>query len=113
MEVQGKLLKIDDIQTIKYNDKEFKKRNIVVETDEKYPQKLSIEFSGDKTVIFGGFKVGDDVNVGINLRGREYKDKKSGELRYFNSIAGWRIEKADANAKVAQAKEEDPDDLPF
>ena len=111
MEIIGKLLKIEEIQTLQYNDKEFKKRVIIVETDEKYPQKLSIEFSGDKTVIFGGFKVGDAVKVGINLRGREYKDKKTGELKYFNSIAGWRIDKVEAEAPAASPNAQD--DLPF
>jgi len=107
MEVIGKLVKIGDIETI--SDK-FKKRVVIVETDETYPQKLSIEFINDKTVIFGGYKVGDYVKIGINLRGREWTDKQ-GVVKYFNSIAGWRIDKADA--PVAVETEPSQDDILF
>ena len=106
MEVTGKLLVIGEIE--KLSDK-FKKRSVVVETDEKYPQKLSIEFVNDKTVIFGGFKVGDDVKIGINLRGREWTDKQ-GVVKYFNTIAGWKIDK---NEPSNDSQPKDDDDLPF
>jgi hypothetical protein len=53
---------------------------------------LSIEFVQDKTAILDQFNVGDPVKVGINLRGREWTSPQ-GEIKYFNSIQGWRIEK--------------------
>ena len=37
------------------------------------------------------YQVGQDVKIGINLRGREWVNPE-GETKYFNSIQGWRIE---------------------
>jgi hypothetical protein len=36
------------------------------------------------------WKVGDEVEVGINLRGREWTSPQ-GEVKYFNTIQGWKI----------------------
>ena len=36
-------------------------------------------------------RIGQNVNIGINLRGREWVNPQ-GETKYFNSIQGWRIE---------------------
>ena len=47
MEVTGKLLVIRDVAH--FGAKKWPKREIVVETDEKFPQKISIELGGDKT----------------------------------------------------------------
>jgi single-stranded DNA-binding protein len=70
----------------------FKKRELVVTTDETYPQHIMIEFTQDKCDLLNNFAIGDAVRVSINLRGREWQSPQ-GETRYFNSIQGWRIEK--------------------
>jgi Domain of unknown function (DUF3127) len=70
----------------------FKKRELVVTTDETYPQHIMIEFTQDKCDLLNNFAIGDAVRVSINLRGREWQSPQ-GETKYFNSIQGWRIEK--------------------
>ena len=50
-----------------------------------------IEFVQDKTDLLDAYKVGQPVKVSINLRGREWTNPQ-GEVKYFNSIQGWRIE---------------------
>lgn len=70
----------------------FKKRELVVVTAEQYPQSILIEFAQDKCDILNNYQVGQNVKVGINLRGREWVNPQ-GETKYFNSIQGWRIEK--------------------
>ena len=70
---------------------DFRKRELVVTTDEQYPQMIMIEFIQDKTDLLSNYKVGQDVKVSINLRGREWINPQ-GEAKYFNSIQGWRIE---------------------
>ena len=37
------------------------------------------------------FQIGQNVKIGINLRGREWVNPQ-GETKYFNSVQGWRIE---------------------
>lgn len=69
----------------------FVKSEMVVTTQEQYPQHIMIEFAGDKADLVDPYKVGDAVKVSINLRGREWISPQ-GETKYFNSIHGWRIE---------------------
>lgn len=130
MEVSGRIKMIDETKAFGSNG--FKKREIVVTTDEQYPQHIMIEFTQDKCDLLNNYKAGEPVKISINLRGREWVNPQ-GETKYFNSIQGWRIEKAQAEAPqgggYAQApqptsasdafepatsfKEEEHDDLPF
>ena len=125
MEVTGKIKKIDETKTFGNNG--FRKREMVVTTEEQYPQMIMIEFVQDKCDLLNNFKVGDDVKVSINLRGREWVNPQ-GETKYFNSIQGWRIENlqpeatpgdmppvppAEAFEPATDLNEDDHDDLPF
>ena len=85
MEVIGKIKLIGDVQTFGSNG--FRKRELVVTTDEQYPQMIMIEFVQDKTDLLNNYAVGQDVKVSINLRGREWINPQ-GEAKYFNSIQG-------------------------
>lgn len=75
----------------------FRKREVVITTDEQYPQHILIEFTQDKCDLLNNYQVGEPVKVSINLRGREWVNPQ-GETKYFNSIQGWRIEKPQAEA---------------
>jgi translation initiation factor IF-3 len=124
MEVQGKIKMIDETKT--YGNNGFRKRELVVTTEEQYPQHIMIEFVQDKTELLNNFQVGQNVKVSINLRGREWVNPQ-GETKYFNSIQGWRIENIDqavsgdmpplppedAFEPATDFNEEDHDDLPF
>ena len=125
MEVSGKVKVVCAEQQVSPT---FKKRELVVTTDEQYPQSIMIEFVQDKSDLLNNVSVGDAVKVSINLGGREWVNPQ-GETKYFNSIKGWRIEKLQAEAPAAQQmppmpaaeafapatnfKEEEHDDLPF
>lgn len=87
MEVIGKLKYIGATTQVSAT---FSKREVVVVTNEQYPQSILIEFSQDKCSILDNYQVGQDVTVSINLRGREWVNPQ-GETRYFNSIQGWFI----------------------
>ena len=115
MEVQGKIKVVGQTETFGTNG--FRKRELVVTTEEQYPQTILIEFVQDKCDVLNNYKVGQDVKVGINLRGREWVNPQ-GETKYFNSIQGWRIDKADATTPQPQEQAFEPttDDnepLPF
>lgn len=124
MEVLGRVKMIGDVQQISAT---FKKREIVVTTEEQYPQHIMIEFTQDKADLLNQYNVGEQVRVSINLRGREWTNPQ-GETKYFNSIQGWRIERlqaeapsnqmppmpaADAFEPATNFNEEEHDDLPF
>jgi len=121
MEVSGKIKMIGETQTIGNNN--FTKRELVVTTDEQYPQHILIEFVQDKCDLLNTYKVGQGVKVGVNLRGREWVNPK-GETKYFNSIQGWRVETSQSTTSAPDlldapfpttndVKEEYHDDLPF
>jgi len=125
MEVIGRVKVVNPAQQVSAT---FKKRELVVTTEEQYPQHIMIEFTQDKTDLLNNYTPGEQVKVSINLRGREWVNPQ-GETKYFNSIQGWRIEKVQAEAPVspqmppmpaAEAfepatnfNEEEHDDLPF
>ncbi len=124
MEVQGKIKMIGETQTFGSNG--FRKREVVVTTEEQYPQHIMVEFVQDKTDLLNNFQVGQPVKIGVNLRGREWVNPQ-GETKYFNSIQGWRIENLQAQSSGGQnvppptdqfepaddMNDEDYDDLPF
>jgi len=92
MEVEGKVKLVGETQTFGSNG--FRKRELVITTEEQYPQHIMIEFVQDKTDLLNSYAPGQDVKVSINLRGREWLDPKTNVTKYFNSIQGWRIEGA-------------------
>lgn len=135
MEVSGRIKMIDETKSFGANG--FRKREMVVTTDEQYPQHIMIEFTQDKCDLLNTYRVGEPVKVSINLRGREWVNPQ-GETKYFNSIQGWRIEKQQADMPAQQGypqqgyqqappaptaqdsfqpatnyREEEHDDLPF
>ena len=70
MEVIGKVKLIGEVQTFGSNG--FRKREVVVTTDEQYPQMIMIEFVQDKCDLLNNYSVGQDEKDSINLRGREW-----------------------------------------
>lgn len=99
MEVLGRIKMIDETKSFGANG--FRKREMVVTTDEQYPQHIMIEFTQDKCDLLNNYKEGEPVKVSINLRGREWVNPQ-GETKYFNSIQGWRIEKAEGGQNQPQ-----------
>ncbi len=90
MELQGTVKKVFETQTFASG---FQKREMILLTQEQYPQPISIEFLSDKINLLDNLHEGENIKVGINIRGREWTNPQ-GEVKYFNSITGWRVEKA-------------------
>lgn len=120
-EVVGKIKLIGEVKT--FGDS-FNKREIVVTTDDQYPQMIMVELHQDKCDLINGYKVGDDIKVSINIRGKEWISPQ-GEAKYFNSLVGWRIEKVSqdnaqpqevapqGNSFITQDSGDETLDLPF
>ena len=70
MELTGTILQIGT--TKEYGSNNFKKRELVLSTDEQYPQKVLIEFVQDKCQVLDNYKKDDGVTIGINIKGREW-----------------------------------------
>jgi hypothetical protein len=122
MELKGKVHEIGALQQV---SETFKKRDLIIEYAENptYPEYIRFEALQDKTSLFDSYKVGDDVEVSFNLRGRPWTDK-TGKVSYFNSLVVWRINALSAGAGSASTPAYAPpvdlnsapgedDDLPF
>ncbi|MDQ3048120.1 MAG: DUF3127 domain-containing protein [Bacteroidota bacterium] len=103
----------------------FKKREFVLsDNSSQYPQHISFQLTQDKCNLIDQYKVGDEIKVHFNLRGREWTSPKN-EVKYFNTLEAWRIEGGngggstgasttnmnDVAATFTSASQED--DLPF
>ena len=123
MEISGKIKWIDEIRT--YGSNGFRKKELVITTQEQYPQNILIEFTQEKCELLDKYEIDDNIKIGINIRGREWINPE-GQTKYFNSIQGWRIEKIEIpdienksesfttnTEPPSQDFNEEEDDLPF
>ena len=120
-EVTGNLYAVRETQQV---TERFRKREFVLETGDnpRFPQLVLFQLTGDRTGELDGFEVGDRVQLEFSLRGREWTSP-SGDVKYFNSLDVWRIERIGST----EGSEPDPyqdddtwtsssssdDDLPF
>ena len=89
MEIQGRIKQIFPSQMLGQNG--FEKRDLVITTEEQYPQTIIIQFTQQRCDLLDSLQVGQNVKVYINIRGREWTNPQ-GETKYFNTIEGWKIE---------------------
>ena len=120
MEIKGKVHEV--APTVQVTES-LKKRELILEYIEnpQYPEYLKFEAIQDRCNLLDNVKVGDDIEVFFNLRGRPWTDK-TGKKTYFNSLQLWKINMlagAGASATPAYAppadlsSSPDEDDLPF
>ncbi len=96
--ITGTVYKIG--QTNQVSDK-FSKREIVINTTgEMYPQTILIQFSNDKCALLDNVKIGDNVSINYNLRGRKWSGN-DGIEKVFNTIDGWAIALASPNQSTS------------
>ncbi len=123
----GTLKVIND--TVQVTEKFSKREFVVTESSSMYPQDILFQATQDKCSMLDGMSSGDQVEVSFNLRGREWTSPQ-GEVKYFNSLDAWRIEKvaqgmpqsgpSDLNLDpvsvdlpTSSTQDEEDDDLPF
>jgi single-strand DNA-binding protein len=101
----------------------FRKREFVLEIqDGNYPQHIKFQVTQDRCAILDSYKVGQQLKVMFNLRGRPFQNK-DGQTLYFTNLEAWRVEAAGAPAptttdysQISAANpgaKDDFDDVPF
>lgn len=122
-ESTGNLIAIFDTQQVTDS---FKKREFAIEIqDGNYTQQIKFQITQDKTALLDNFKIGQQVKVLFNLRGRQYQ-RKDGGTDYWVSLDCWRLEAVQTGGggvsetdysqiqpSVASAPKDDFDDVPF
>ncbi len=119
------ILKVkNDTQVI--SDKFQKREFVVTDASGNYPQDILFQLTQDRTAQLDALQQNDMVAVTFNIRGREWTSPQ-GEIKYFNSLDVWKVEKvangapaptpqdiAPASASTAETIiDEGDDDLPF
>lgn len=88
-ELKGIITEIAPAQQV---SAKFRKRDLVLEyaDNPQYPEFIKFEFVQDKCELLDEYAVGQEVEVFFNVKGRRWTDPK-GEVKYFTSLQGWRI----------------------
>ena len=85
MQITAKLSQLLPIQTGTGKNGEWKKQDIIVETDGQYPKKVCISIWGDK-INEGQLQIGNLLQIDFDIERREYNNK------WYTDIKAWKIE---------------------
>ena len=118
MQLKAKLLDILPLQTGKGKNGDWKKQDIVVETQEKYPKKVCVSIWGDKLEGVT-LKPQELYEISFDIESREFNG------RWYTDVRAWKIQREGAaepqaapavdpfmNVSASDA-EDDGGDLPF
>jgi hypothetical protein len=87
MQLTAKLTQLLPIQTGTGKNEEWKKQDIIVETDGQYPKKVCVSIWGDK-INEGQLQIGNSLQIDFDIESREYNSK------WYTDIKAWKIEVA-------------------
>ena len=92
MEIKGKVFAVGNTETV---SEKFKKRELIVEYAEnpEYVEYIKFEATQNKVDLLNPLRVGDEVEISFNLRGRGWKDK-FGKQNYTNNLVIWKVVKS-------------------
>lgn len=113
MQITAKLVQLLPLQTGTGKNGQWKKQDIIVETEGQYPKKVCVSVWGDK-INEGQLQIGAQLSISFDIESREYNS------RWYTDVKAWKIEPAGASAGPAERQEyfdggemETRDDLPF
>lgn len=97
--ISGQLFRVFPEKTV--GTKEFRVREFVLQTTEKYPQFIQMKLTQDKCALLDRFRDGEYLTAKVNIRGNRYE--KDGKESFFNSIEAWQLYlDASVNPQAAQ-----------
>ena len=85
MQLSAKLIQILPLQSGTGKNGEWKKQDIIVETQEQYPKKICVSVWGDK-IPSQPLIVGINLLIDIDIESREYND------RWYTDVKAWKIQ---------------------
>jgi len=123
MDIKGRVHEIGPVQQVTDS---FKKRELVLAYWEnpQFVEYITFQATQERVSIFDNLKIGQDVSIDFNLRGRPWTNKE-GTTTYFNSLVAWRVsplsnqqpatntDYSNIPAPVDISGGADDDDLPF
>ena len=85
MQLTAKLVEVLAIQIGQGKNGEWRKQDIIVETDGQYPKKICISLWGDK-ITDTNLQIGQQYRYDLDIESREYSG------RWYTDVKAWRIE---------------------
>ena len=98
MQLTAKLTQLLPIQTGTGKNGEWKKQDIIVETEGQFPKKICISIWGDK-INESQLKIGNNLKIDFDIESREYNSK------WYTDVKAWKIE---VTGELKEFKEELP-----
>ncbi|MFH0894521.1 MAG: DUF3127 domain-containing protein [Bacteroidota bacterium] len=89
MQITAKLIQLLPLQTGTGKNGEWKKQDIIVETEGQFPKKICISIWGDKadpTML----QIGNQLSIQFDVESREYNG------RWYTDVKAWKVELAGA-----------------
>jgi hypothetical protein len=93
MQLTAKLTQLLPIQTGTGKNGEWKKQDIIVETDGQYPKKVCISIWGDK-INEVQLQIVNSFQIDFDIESREYYNK------WYTDIKAWKIEAAGTSTQI-------------
>jgi hypothetical protein len=85
MQLIGKLIKLLPLQTGKGKNGEWKKQDIIIESNDLIPKNICISIWGDK-INADLLQIGNILKLNVDIESREYNNK------WYTDIKAWKIQ---------------------
>lgn len=102
LEVTGRLIQILPEQTGTGKNGLWKKQDIIIETSEQFPKKISLSLWGDKVDQAQGYQIGQLLKVIASVESREYNGK------WYTDVKPFRIDVDGVSAPASMSSNELP-----
>jgi hypothetical protein len=91
MQLTAKLIQLLPLQTGTGKNGEWKKQDIIVETDGQYTKKICVSIWGDK-INESHLKIGNNLKIDFDMESREFNGK------WYTDVKAWKIDVSVADA---------------
>jgi hypothetical protein len=96
MQLTAKLIQVAPVQTGMGKNGEWRKQNIILETEGMYPKKVCITLWGDK-INESVLQVGNMLDVSFDIESREFNGN------WYTDLRAWKVEPVGAGVPAAAA----------
>ncbi len=104
MQLIAKLIQSLPLQSGIGKNGEWKKQDIIVETQDQYPKKICVSFWGDK-INNDLLQIGNLLKIDFDIESREYNSK------WYTDVKAWKIEVADTPTQITPINTDNMDDF--
>ena len=102
MQITAKLVQILPLQSGTGRNGEWKKQDIIVETDGQYPKKICISIWGDK-INPAQLQIGNNLTIDFDVESREFNG------RWYTDVKAWKVESGEQHNLPPAAPSENYD----